>query len=305
MEAKFEPLIESIKNSDGFPLCVLMESLMKYFKYEIHSDLYYAIGAGSILTMPFTEDTDELLYSGFSYVKSVCYYSGAWAIDYITADAAAFVKKLKESWHEWADMQQPMPIVVGITENGSVDFYILTGLENGDRHFCLIDSKGNLTVKSDEEMCACRERLGYCTIDVPFNFMAKSNYYRTPERAFSYIVADTSVNLANNGYLEKLASESAPIKEDCLQKLIARVDKNKYDTGLYRGRVAKALEILGREEEAVAYYAAEKLWKRFFLETDNGSVKDFLWPELLKAERELQGYIEDNYAGSFRLGTFS
>ena len=219
MEDKLKAILENFQKSDCIMVSI-MQSLMKFFNYEAKSDLYYALGNARILTFPFFTVCSNYFRKCFAYVNDVCYFSGAWASDFITEDAKSFFNKLKEKWFEWADMQQAMPILVGLSEESQqiVDIYILVEYDKESSSFVFINENGKITVDTEVLVEEKYKLFGFTTIDVPYNFMVKSRYYRDTEIAGAGLVQRAGYFLSNSHDMM-----------DYLENILKAVESGNYD----------------------------------------------------------------------------
>ena len=297
MESNLKLVLENFQKSDCI-IVSIMQSLMQFFKYDMQQTDYYAIGNGRILSLPFCRESNDYFRKCFAYVNDVCYFSGAWDSDFLTSDANGFRDKLKEKWFEWADMQQAMPIIIGLInqDNTDVSFYIMVGYSKKQNSFELINSFGEFIVITEEELVEKYIKFGFATIDVPYNFLVKSSYYRKNEYAQNGLWNHAGYFLNNQQdmiqFFQKLLDDIQANEEEKVIEQISNlrhsIEKYHLNNDLFRVGYGKALCNMGHETIGKSYEELGKLWEEFMREYAVKTQVDLLQiTNIIKKEFEL------------------
>ena len=279
-------------------MVTIMQSVMKFFQYEAPSETYYLMGNARMLTLAFLDDHVSLFRQGFAYVNDVCYFSGAWDSDFLTLDADGFIEKLNEKWHEWADMQQPMPIIVGLVDSDKISpaFYVLVGYNKENAFYELLTATGEQVLMSETQMKRDHNRYGFATIDVPYNFLVKSQYYRTVEGAGVGILQKAGLTLSQHlkmtQVLEKLdrnaKEENLEALQEELQLLGTRFLGGDVSKSLNRIEYGEALRMAGYESMGEQYQILGQYWEQLLTsQMEQHIVNIPLLRSILDMERQL------------------
>lgn len=279
-------------------IVTIMQSVMKFFQYEAPSEIYYLIGNARMLTLAFLDDHVSLFQQGFAYVNDVCHFTGAWDSDFLTMDADGFIEKLNEKWHEWADMQQPMPIIVGLVDSEKISpaFYVLVGHNKENAFYELLTATGEQVLMSETQMKREHNRYGFATIDVPYNFLVKSQYYRTVKDAAVGILQKAGVTLSQHlkmtQVLEELDRNAKEENLEALQKelqlLNTRFLSGDVSKSLNRIEYGKALRMAGYESMGEQYQILGQYWEQLLsLQMEQHIVNIPMLRSILDMERQL------------------
>lgn len=267
MENSLEKLT-NVFQKDSCEIVSLMHTVMKYFRYEVSEDWYYAMGNGILLAMPFAPSGDVYFHMAFEYIKEVCYFSGAYYFDFITEDAKSFSEKIKEKWFEWADMQQAMPIIVGLKaqEDEEPSFFVLVGCDRKKDEFLLMDRNGELITKPEKKFIQNYSLLGFATIDIPNNFLVKSSYYRLPEKAANSLTAKVGYKLENDSFMMKdlsaALSDEEKNPEEVFYRIVNNLRKRLLPKDLFRERLGRIYIRLGKSELGESYEELGREWTK-------------------------------------------
>lgn len=286
-------------SKDNFFWVEYMERVMSFFTYNIDSLLYFGIGNGRLLTIPFLFDTTEYFRAFFDYANDVCYFSGAWEYDYLTEDSKGFIEKLKEKWFEWADMQQEMPIIVGLKKQEISSFYIMVGFDKFTDTVKFIDKSGKYVHYNVNDIEKENEFWGFMTIDVPFNFMVKSDYYRDVGRGNLFNSVKTGVRLLNckemMGFLSEILdcihNDDTHRLNILLKMFVENVTRNGLPVRLFRDEFGDYLKKYGYLEIGEEYKDVALMWEEIILsiiginETDVNKISKVAEKEIKLATR--------------------
>lgn len=273
MENNLKKILDNFQQ-DPCEIVAVMHSVMMYFQYPVEHELFYWIGNARILELPFAKDCETYMRKCFAYVNDVCYYAGAWDADFITTDAEGFANKLKEKWFEWADMQQAMPIIAGLLHKHQekVSFYILAGYQKEEEIFECINGSGEVCYFTEAQIKNENKLYGFATIDVPYNFLVKSKYYRSVEMASIDMVRRTGYALSNctgmKDILTTIAKSDSSSEEKAkkmFEHLLSSQDKYHIPDDLYRKGYGTCLVNQGYKDLGEQYFELARRWEELLV----------------------------------------